>query len=265
MLEKGYLNVEENRKILVMLTSFQASQKQYDIVVNRLNAELKAAPDDAELKLMLGKVYLADSKTEKGVSLIEEVILSRPEVEEPYLLLSQAHLVQKDSSSAREALIKGRDNVSRSLKIPMKLAALYETEGNHEKAISLYREVNTQNPDNLVVINNLASMLSDYGNGSSDLEDAKTLIIKLEESNQPIFLDTIGWVYYKLGDSKKAIEFLSDVVEKAPQINIFNYHLGMAYKLSGDKEKAKIYLEKSLAGAGQHKNSAAAKAALQEL
>ena len=108
-------------------------------------------------------------------------------------------------------------------------------------------------------------MLSDHGNGKDDLELAKTIAEKLKESDQPVFLDTIGWVYYKLGDSAKAIVYLDQVVEKMPEVNVFNFHLGMAYKLSGDKTQAKIYLEKSLADKKEFKQKELAEAALKEL
>jgi tetratricopeptide (TPR) repeat protein len=80
-----------------------------------------------------------------------------------------------------------------------------------------------------------------------------------------VFLDTIGWVYYKLGDSEKAIQYLAQVIEKMPEVKVFNYHLGMAYKLSGDKTQAKTYLEKSLADNKPFKEKELAEAALKDL
>ena len=107
-------------------------------------------------------------------------------------------------------------------------------------------------------------MLSDYGN-DIDLQLAETLVEKLKESDQSVFLDTIGWVYYKLGDAEKAVQYLVQAVEKRPEINVFNYHLGMAYKLSGDKAQAKTYLEKSLADNKEFTQKELAEAALKDL
>ena len=59
--------------------------------------------------------------------------------------------------------------------------------------------------------------------------------------------------------------YLTQVVEKNPDVNVFNYHLGMAYKMSGNKAKAKTYLEKSLAGDKAFKEKDLAEAALKEL
>jgi predicted Zn-dependent protease len=40
-LEKGYLNVKENRKLLIVLTSLQSAEKEFDIVEKRLIAEIQ--------------------------------------------------------------------------------------------------------------------------------------------------------------------------------------------------------------------------------
>ena len=54
-------------------------------------------------------------------------------------------------------------------------------------------------------------------------------------------------------------------MEKFPDVNIFNYHLGMAYKMAGDKAQAKIHLEKSLSDNKPFSQKSSAEAALKEL
>ena len=108
-------------------------------------------------------------------------------------------------------------------------------------------------------------MLSEHSDNKDDLDLAKILADKLKGNGQPVFSDTIGWVYFKLGDYDTAIQNLTQAVEKAPNISVFNYHLGMAYKLSGDKVQAKVYLEKSLADNKQFKQKESAEAALKDL
>ena len=58
--------------------------------------------------------------------------------------------------------------------------------------------------------------------------------------------DTLGWVQYRTGDYAKAVEILEGVVNAAPQVPIFHYHLGMAYAKAGDKAKAKAALAKAI-------------------
>ncbi len=265
VLEKGYINTKDNKKILTLLTTLQVFDKKFDIVINRLNKEIESSPEDVGLKLLLAKVYVVNKNTVSAETVLNEVISVAPETEEAYLLLSQLYLSKKDAELVKEVLLKGKENVKASVKIPFKLASTYEVDGSYKKAIDIYRDLYQKHPDNLLIINNLASMLSDYGNKVSDLDLMKVLVSKLEVNSQPIFLDTIGWVYYKLGDYQKSVQYSAKAVEKSPKINVFNYHLGMAYKKVGDTVQAKIYLEKSLTSDKPFKQKKLAQSALKGL
>ncbi len=265
VLEEGYLNSKDNRKLLVLLTSLQVVDKKFDVAGNRIKAELAVMPGDVALKTLLAKVHVANENKESAIKLLNEVVVSRASVEEPYLLLAQLYQSKQDINSFKAVLIKGKKSVKSSIKIPLKLAAAYELEGEYQEAVNTYRDLYKLKPNNLLVINNLVSLLSDHGSGVKDLEFAKTLLPKLEESTQPVFLDTVGWMYYKLGDSEKSVQYLTQAIEKMPDVKVFNYHLGMSYILSNDKKQAKDFLEKSIEGKESFKERAAAENALKKL
>ncbi len=265
ILEKGYMNTKSNRMLLETLSTLQVSEKQFGVVVKRIKAELNASPDDVDLKILLSKVYIASKDIKSAMALLNEIIDTKPGVEESYLLLSQIYQNNKDLKSVKSTLIKGKNNVATSFKISFRLASIYELEQDYTGAISVYRELYNSHPDNLIVINNLASMLSDYSDIRDDLEFAKTLVEKLKRGKQPVFLDTTGWVYFKIGDYEDAIRYLTQAVTYSPKISVFNYHLGMAYKMSGNKEQARTYLEKSVVDGKDFKEKKQAKAALKDL
>jgi Flp pilus assembly protein TadD len=58
--------------------------------------------------------------------------------------------------------------------------------------------------------------------------------------------DTLGWIYHKKGLSALAIAPLLESVNKDPKNAMFQYHLGMAYAGTGDKAKARQYVERAL-------------------
>ena len=215
-LEKGYTNVKNNRKILGALTQLQIQDKQFDVVESRIKAELDVTPEDEELQLLLAKVYLANKKIDDAETVLKEVVARDTASEEAYLLLARIYQSKKDLESAEALLIKGKNNNPSSLKIPLLLATSYEFNDNYSAAIEIYRELHESQPDNLVITNNLASLLSDHGDGKGDLELAKNLSDKLLESKQPVFLDTIGWVNYKLGDYQKAVTLSDAGCRKEP-------------------------------------------------
>ena len=264
LLEQGYEKAGRNKLLLELLTKLQVSDKNFDAAERRIKDRLSESPADSDLKMMLAKISMAKGDLSSAESHLKEVLAANPAFEEAYLLLAQIYQEQKNVSALKAVLNKGRANVVSSIKIPLRLSAVYESNNEYSNAIKVYRELHELQPENMIIINNLVSMLSDHGD-PDDLEFAKKLVVKLEGNEQHVFLDTIGWLYYKLGDYESAIKYLSKAVDQAPKISIFNYHLGMAYKQAGNTVKAKLYLEKSLNGNEAFKESDQAKSALKDL
>jgi len=86
-------------------------------------------------------------------------------------------------------------------------------------------------------------LLADYRTDRASLERALTLANQFEGSNNPAFVDTLGWVYYRLGELDKAIPLLEKAVENASQVPILRYHLGMAYFVNGQNDLAREQLQ----------------------
>ena len=127
------------------------------------------------------------------------------------------------------------------------LAGIRERQQQYEEAIKLYEGLLASKPDNLLATNNLAALLADHRTDEASLNQAKALADKLVDAKQPALQDTVGWVYYRVGDYNKAAEVLSAVVEAAPDVPIFRYHLGMAYYKQGDTRAAKEILSGAVA------------------
>ena len=89
------------------------------------------------------------------------------------------------------------------------------------------------------MINNLASLLSEHRNDEESMQRALELASRFRQSSIPHFKDTLGWIYYKLGDIQAATSLLQDAVEQAPNMSIFRYHLGKSY-MEEDRREAAI-------------------------
>ncbi len=63
---------------------------------------------------------------------------------------------------------------------------------------------------------------------------------------EPALLDTVGWVYFKMGDVSKAVGFLEKAAEKNPENALVNYHTGLANFKSGKVIEAKEHLRKAV-------------------
>ena len=87
------------------------------------------------------------------------------------------------------------------------LSALYVRVGDTQKGEKILEEVLAQDPDDPGVNNDLGYLYADQG---KNLKRAKSMIekaVKAEPENAA-YLDSMGWVLFKLGDFNKAQEFL---------------------------------------------------------
>ena len=69
--------------------------------------------------------------------------------------------------------------------------------------------------------------------------------IEIEPEN-PSYLDTIGWVYYKLRDFKKAKKYISQSVELNDKNAIVLEHLGDVLMETNDTDEAVELYKKAL-------------------
>jgi tetratricopeptide (TPR) repeat protein len=145
------------------------------------------------------------------------------------------------------------------------LASTHESNQAYEKAMEIYDRILKKYPANTVAINNLASLLIEHKSDKDSLKQAKALAINLEKEPQPVFRDTLGWVYYKSGETDKAVSLLKDVVKQAPNIPIFRYHLGMAYYKLGNLPEAKTQLAQAVEVKDDYPGKDEARAVLQKI
>lgn len=114
----------------------------------------------------------------------------------------------------------------------------------YEEAARCYDEVLRRTPSNPVALNNYAYLLA-QANTRLDEAEAMANRALAAEPNNPIYLDTLGWIYYRQGRYPQAVQLLERAVQDAPREPEIRYHLGMAYWKRGRLPEAKVELRKA--------------------
>ncbi|MEA2093935.1 MAG: tetratricopeptide repeat protein, partial [Pseudomonadota bacterium] len=183
---------------------------------------------------------------EGAVKAIEQGLDVLPDNSRLLLGLARLQISQGDLDAAASTYQQGLASTPDNTAFPLGLAGVYEQQGKFDESISIYEQMLETNPDILVAVNNLAALLADHRKDEQSLSKAMELASRLADAEQPALLDTLGWVHYRTGKYDQAVSVLTDVVEKAPDVPVFNYHLGMAYYKQGNKEAAREYLSKAV-------------------
>ena len=129
-------------------------------------------------------------------------------------------------------------------------AMICELLGRKKEAADAYNKVLSLDPDNALVLNNLAYMTADAGSPSS-LDQALTYAerAKKRAPDSPDVSDTLGFIYYKKDLNSEALRIFRQLSQDHPQNSTFRLHLAMALAKQGDKQSAKDEANKALQSA----------------
>ncbi len=252
-------------EILTTLVNVDLARNKPDMAIRRLNDILEKTPNYILAHKLLADVYQQQKQYQKAENELRLTIGINPKWNVPYLTLAAIDMKQNDVPNALKAIDEGLRAIPDDLSLLLLLASIQEENQAYDKAMETYGGVLKKYPDNAVAVNNLASLLIEHKNDKASLAQAKTLAAKLENIRQPIFQDTRGWLYYKTGETDKAVEILKDVVQQAPNITIFHHHLGMAYYTQGNLPAAKTELAKAVEDKNDYPGKEEARAALQKI
>jgi putative PEP-CTERM system TPR-repeat lipoprotein len=116
--------------------------------------------------------------------------------------------------------------------------------GRNKAAVKHYQAVLQKEPDNVVVLNNLASLYQKEGDSRAlaTAEHAYKL-----RAGDPVIMDTLGWILLEQGEVKRGVQLLREAVAKSSASPLQRYHLAVGYVKSGDKATAREILDTLLA------------------
>lgn len=213
--------------------------------------------------LLLADIYGQSGDRAAAVKALESAISARPEIADGYLQL--ARLYADDPATQIKIYERGMKALPGNAYIGLPLAVALEENGQYETMISSLESLYKANPGIPQVTNNLAMAILDHRSDAASYQRASELARKIESSNDPLMLDTVGWSYYRAGEFAQAVSVLERVVAKDDRVPVYHYHLGMAYLAMGNQVGAKQQLEKAVTGDAQYVGIDEARAALAKL
>lgn len=156
------------------------------------------------------------------------------------------------ADEALDALRKAYASDATNMPVVADLANLLCARGAGAEAIQILEKLYAAQPDDYTAANNLAWTLAEYGNGKSDLDRALDLAKTANQSARSSgpFAHTLGWVCYKRKDSASAVFALARAVQIDPHNPEFQYHLGLAFVMDNNPNKAREAFEEAVKLAG---------------
>jgi predicted Zn-dependent protease len=231
--------------MLALVRSYLRAGKTKE-ALSFVDSVVEASPDNNQARLLQGQLEALSGSKEKAANIFRNVIATDPKNPEGYLQLANLMLYDKRLADADKAVSEGLAAIPNDFALRATKAAILVYQEKFDEAIALYEGLLKERPGADVVVNNLASLLSENRQDKESLKRAYELASRLKDSDLPMFKDTVGWASYKVGKYQEAAPFLEAAVNQRPDMALLRYHAGMNQLALGNKDAARKELQKSL-------------------
>jgi tetratricopeptide (TPR) repeat protein len=171
-------------------------------------------------------------------------------------LLAEAQRAMKDLPSAEQTALRLRAAAPQDVRGLYVLAQILDDKHDVEGAERALRQILEHDPLDATALNYLGYMLADHGSRLDEAVDLVQRALKVEPEN-PSFLDSLGWAYFRLGHLDKADGPLTTAATKLPGNSVVQDHLGdLRFRQERYADAAAAW-EQSLSGDGDSIDRAA--------
>jgi tetratricopeptide (TPR) repeat protein len=266
-------------QVKMYLGAIAINEKQDSVAIENFKKVTELAKWNVDGWIRLGGLYYDNKKYDEAAKIMKEAIISFPEDFTVNLILGLSLSQENNNADAKQYLKKAVDlnssdinalsayaftlnqlkNYDEAIKYLNKalaikpddvnllgtLGLIYDNQGQHALSDSVYESALKIDSANALINNNYAYALSERG---IQLDRALKMvdIALLAEPKNSSYLDTKGWIYFKMGKYKIAKEYIEKAIDTGGESAVMLEHLGdIVYKI-GEQDYAKKLWEKAL-------------------
>jgi tetratricopeptide (TPR) repeat protein len=220
-------------------------EKRDSVASSYFERVTKLASWNADAWWFLGNIYFDRGDYQMVVETMSRAIKNVPKDYRMHLLSGMAYSQLGMTDQAVIALEKSLELNPNDVNTIGSLALTYDGKEQFSKSDSLYERALRIDPNNHLILNNYSYSLAERGiQLERALEMAKRAVAA--EPDHASYLDTLGWVYYKLQQWKEAERYVAEAVATGRASAVVHEHLGDVYFQLGNKAKAMEYWNKAL-------------------
>ncbi|MEG1915932.1 MAG: tetratricopeptide repeat protein [Muribaculaceae bacterium] len=234
-----------------LYSKYLMARVDYKGAAEQLSYVLDIDPTSAEdwKKLMI--IYLLSNDFEKAINAAQKSLTYNPDNIELYQYIAPAYYQMKEYDKALQIYTEAIEKVD-STDVELRsnlyggMGDVYFSQGDSIKAFQTYEKALSINPSNISILNNYAFFLAESGKELDKAEKMSALTVK-GMPNNPTFLDTYAWIYFKKGEYKLAKIYIESAISynKEPNADI-SEHYGDILFMNGAPAEALKQWEQAL-------------------
>ncbi len=226
----------------VLYADALAGQGRVDDALEVLSAEANEIDPRSRISRQAELLHQT-GRTAEAEELLDKVIESG-EHDDLFLVAQVYQRLELFSNSIPmlERLLTEQDESPRVLFL---LGAGYERSGEHEKAVTIFKQLLEMAPDHAPTLNYLGYLWADLG---ENLPEAVSLILRAVAlaPDNGAYVDSLGWAYFQLGRFQEARGHLEWAARLVPDDATILEHLGDLYVALEDVDRARASYQGAL-------------------
>ncbi len=214
-----------------------------------LEAVQKEWPIDWRSYWYLGFVGSSTRNDSFALANFKRVTELNPRYDDAWYQVGSVYFRMEVHDSAAKALERSVEINPRNINALGALALTYDSMKRYAESDRTYEQALKLDPHSHILLNNYSYSLAERGIELDRALRMATDAVEKEPKNSS-YLDTIGWVYFRLGKYKEAKDYIGKAVGLRDAVGengaTLNEHLGDVYFKLDEKEKAMEYWKRAL-------------------
>jgi tetratricopeptide (TPR) repeat protein len=222
--------------------------KQWQQATTVAEEAAKRFPDDRGLQMVAASQQADMGNPTPAIARVKGLLKDNADDRDVYIALAQMYSRIKEWDKAEESINKAIELSSKPEDKDYALfveGSIYERQKIYDKAEESFHKVLADDPKNAMTLNYLGYMLADRGTRLDEALGYIRRAVALDPQNGA-YLDSLGWVYYKMGNYELAEENLRRASERMGDDPTIHDHLGELYQKTGRLKLAASNWERSL-------------------
>jgi tetratricopeptide (TPR) repeat protein len=192
----------------------------------------------------IGFIYLQNDRLDDAITLLESRRAEgepRPQV---YHYLSSLYMADDQNEKAVSTVTEGVQSYPDNVELHYQKGLVLERSGRHDEAAEAMRKVLAIDDEHAEALNFIA-----YGHAleNRSLDEALEYAERAYRLDPaPHILDTLGWVYYRLGRFTDALKAIKDASRQLSEDAVVFEHLGEIHLVLGNRKEARAAFERAL-------------------
>jgi len=276
---EAILEIEpEDANLRLQLARIYYRQQDLASAADRFEGLLASDSANTEALYTLARLRLQQKRYDEAARFFRRTLRILPRVDEAWVSLGVCQLRAEQPDSAERSFRQARrhgnamsldylfgfgysqlDQFAKAIPFYLKalprhktdpaflfnLAAAYERSGDFDSSERYFKDLLARDPDNATAQNYLGYMYADKG---VKLDEAATLIDRalLKEPDNAYYIDSKGWVLFRLGQLAEAKAQIERAVALLPRDATLREHLGDVFQALGQRPSAIEQWQKAL-------------------